>query len=191
MYASLLNELKQHKKAIRSLTKAIKSFPRDQQLHFILGSIYDKVGQKDKTIETMKYVLSLNPQHIEALNYLAYTYAEMGTHLEEAEVMAREALRLKPDDGYIQDTLGWIMFKKGDIKGSIKLLESAHKINSDESIIAEHLGDAYSKENLLERALEMYRKAYQIETGEKEKDKLQSKIKAITERQRVPATSKP
>lgn len=191
VYASLLNEIKQHDKAIKSLLQATKSFPRNQQLHFILGSIYDKIGNKEKTIETMKYVLSLNPQHVEALNYLAYTYAETNQHLDKAEEMARQALQLKPNDGYIQDTLGWIMFKKGDIKGSIKLLESAHKINSDESIIAEHLGDAYHKDNLPDRAVEMYKKAYQIETDHKEKNKIQSKIEAITNssQEREPATS--
>ena len=188
VYASLLNEMKQHDKAIKSLRKAIKNFPRHQQLHFILGSLYDKIGKKEKTIETMKYVLSLNPQHVEALNYLAYTYAEMNRQLDEAEEMARQALSLKPNDGYIQDTLGWIMFKRGDIKASIKLLESAHKINSEEGIIAEHLGDAYHKDNSPEKALEMYRKAYEVEKGDKEKDKIQSKIKAITDvHERSPA----
>ena len=138
----------------------------------------------------MKYVLSLNSQHVEALNYLAYTYAEMNKELDEAELLARRALSLKPNDGYIQDTLGWIMFKQGHIENSIKLLESAYKVESDERIIAEHLGDAYHKNNLLGKALEMYKKAYEIETENTEKSKIQSKINAIRDAasQRIPAS---
>ena len=74
---------------------------------------------------------------------MAYTYAEINRELDEAELLARWALSLKSNNGYIQDTLGWIMFKQGHIENSIKLLESAYKIESDERVIAEHLGDAY------------------------------------------------
>ncbi len=179
VYASLLNDMKQYDQAISSLATAVKQFPKDENLHFILGSLYDKVDRKEDTIKTMKYILSMNPQHVEALNYLAYTYAEMDRELDQAEKLARQALQLKPNDGYIQDTLGWIMFKKGHFKNSIELLESAHKLNSNESIIAEHLGDAYHKNNLPSKAIEMYKKAYEIETGQQAKEKLQTKIKAI------------
>ena len=192
VYASLLNDIQQYDEAIAFLNSAIKKFPKEQQLHFILGSIHDKMGNKQETIKIMKHVLSLNPQHVEALNYLAYTYAEMNKQLDEAEALARQAIKLKPNDGYVKDTLGWIIFKKGKVTDSIKLLESAYKIQSDESIIAEHLGDAYYKNNLLNKALEMYKKAYEIETGRKEKDKIQSKIKAITDavQERTPASNK-
>ena len=192
VYASLLNDIQKYDKAIAFLNSAIKKFPQEEQLHFLLGSIHDKVGNKKETIKIMKHVLSMNPQHVEALNYLAYTYAEMNEQLDEAEKLARQAIKLKPNDGYIKDTLGWIIFKKGQISDSIKLLESAYKIQSNESVIAEHLGDAYYKNNLLNKALEMYKKAYEIETGRKEKDKLQSKIKAITDvvEERTPASHK-
>ena len=192
VYASLLNETQQYDRAITFLNSAIKKFPKEEQLHFILGSVHDKVGKKRETIRIMKHILSLNPQHVEALNYLAYTYAEMNEQLDEAEELARQAIKLKPNDGYVKDTLGWIVFKKGQISDSIKLLESAYKMQSNESVIAEHLGDAYYKNNLLNKALEMYKKAYEIETGRKEKDQLQSKIKAITDvvEERIPASQK-
>ncbi len=192
VYASLLDDSQQYGKAITFLNSAIKKFPKEEQLHFILGSLYDKVGQKKETIRIMKHVLSLNPQHVEALNYLAYTYAEMNEQLDEAEKLARQAIELKPNDGYIKDTLGWVIFKKGQVSDSIKLLESAYKIQSNESVIAEHLGDAYYKNNLLSKALEMYKKAYEIETGRQEKDQLQSKIRAITDvvEERTPASHK-
>ena len=192
VYASLLNDVQKYNKAIAFLNSAIEKFPQDEQLYFLLGSVYDKVGNKKETVRIMKHVLSMNSQHVEALNYLAYTYAEMNEQLDEAEKLAKQAITLKPNDGYIKDTLGWIIFKKGRISDSIKLLESAYKIQSNESVIAEHLGDAYYKNNLLNKALEMYKKAYEIETGRKEKDKLQSKIKSITDvvEERVPASHK-
>jgi tetratricopeptide (TPR) repeat protein len=179
MYASILDELRQYKEAINMLDGAIKKFPQDEQLNFILGSLYDKVGDKTKTVEKMKFVIELNSDHVQALNYLAFTYAEMGVELEYAKDLAYKALRLKPEDGYIQDTLGWIYFKRGEYNEAIKVLEVAFQLKPDESVIADHLGDAYYQANMVDRAIKMYRKAVSFEKDRDTLRKIQAKIDAI------------
>ena len=61
----------------------------------------------------MQKVIALDPKHANALNYLGYTYADLGRNLDEAERLVKEALKYKPNDGYITDSLGWVYYKKG------------------------------------------------------------------------------
>ena len=61
----------------------------------------------------MRKVLSIDPKNANALNYIGYSYAEMGTNLTSAKEMITQALDISPDDGYIMDSLGWVYFKMG------------------------------------------------------------------------------
>jgi tetratricopeptide (TPR) repeat protein len=193
-YASLLDDKKEYKKAVSMLTAAVEKFPTHTQLHFFLGSMQDRVGNTDGTIAQMKKVLDLEEDHVQALNYLAYTYAELNQNLPEAEEMVRKALSLKPDDAYVLDTLGWILFKKGDNDGALKYLELAYKKQSDEAIIAEHLGDTYYRMQLVDKAVKMYNKAISLESDNAKASKIRSKIASIEERMgehlRAPASAK-
>jgi tetratricopeptide (TPR) repeat protein len=175
MYASLLEE---------------KGDLKEAQVHFYYGTLHDKAGDKDKVEGIMKTVLELNPNHVQGLNYLAYTWAEKGEHLEEAESLARKAMQLEPKDGYVMDTLGWILFKRGNLEESIKVLEGALKSQPAVGIIAEHLGDVYYKKTLTDRALRMYNKALNLETDPKKIEELRQKITSIDQQkvlERVPA----
>ncbi|MBT4763112.1 MAG: tetratricopeptide repeat protein [Bdellovibrionaceae bacterium] len=178
-YASLLDEKKQYKKAIVMLEKAKKQFPENTQIHFFLGSMYDRVGEKAKVAKQMSAVLEIDGEHIQALNYLAYTLAEKGDELDYAQELALKALGLKKNDGFILDTLGWIMFKKGDVGQSIKYLEAAYKQEKNESIIAEHLGDAYFNFQLAEKAKSMYIEAARTEKDVNKRRKIYEKIASI------------
>ncbi|MFC1829933.1 tetratricopeptide repeat protein, partial [Thermodesulfobacteriota bacterium] len=130
--------------------------PQNARLHFRLGVVYDKWGRKEDSIEAMKTVIRLDPKNSNALNYLGYTYADMGQNLDEAEQLIKEALKYKPDDGYITDSLGWVYFKKGDFKKALMILEQAVILVPDDPIILEHLGDAYLQNNDRENALKSY-----------------------------------
>lgn len=192
-YAALLDELKEYNQAIKMLNDAVAKFPSHTQLRFFLGSMHDRVGDRDKTIENMKLVLEIDDNHVQAMNYLAYTYAEANINLEDAEKLARRALAAKPQDGYILDTVGWIMFKKGDLEAAVKYLEAAFKANSDESVIAEHLADVYTQKELLDKAVQLYRKAIELESDAKKLQELEQKITAIQNqdinKSRLPASS--
>lgn len=193
LHASLLDEQKKFNEAEKVLSKATELFPDNEQLIFFLGSTQDKLGKKQSTVESMKKVLKLNQDHVQALNYLAYTYAELGVELTEAEHLARKALKMKPNDAYIKDTLGWVLYKQGRLKEAVLTLETAHQLNPEESIIAEHLGDAYYQYQLFTKAKDMYERAARVEKNEDNIKKLESKIdqlqKMLTDNyKRVPAS---
>lgn len=185
MYASLLDESKNYKKALEVLSVGLEKFPENAQLHFYYGTIYDRTGDKEKVISNMKKVIELDPNHSQGLNYLAFTWAEMEQNMDEAEKLARRAVTLDPEDGYILDTLGWILFKRGNKKEALKFLEAASKFQPTVGIIAEHLGDIYRDLSMVDKAKTMYKKAFDLEIDKKKAKEIEEKILAI-EKQNIP-----
>ena len=189
VYASLLSEKKNYKMAISTLLESVKTFPQNTQVKFLLGTLFDRVGQLDQTIVQMNKILEIDENHVQALNYLAYTYAEQGGPLKEAEQLARRALKLQPKNPYILDTMGWVLFKKGETKQAIAFLETAHKTRPSESVVAEHLGDAYYRFELAEKAKQMYKKAMETTSDDKKIKQIRTKITNIERSlQRHPAS---
>ena len=179
LHASLLDEHNKVSEAQNVLQLAVKRFPEDIQIHFQLGSVYDRLGKKDKTVAHLEKVLGLDENHVQALNYLAYVYADGTKNLDTAERLVRKALSLQPGDGFIMDTLGWVLFKQDKIAEAVRILEKAHKKEGKEAIIAEHLGDAYFRSQLPRKAKQMYLKAAELEKDDGNKEKIQSKISSI------------
>jgi tetratricopeptide (TPR) repeat protein len=187
-YASLLDDQNKTAESVKVLNSAVKKFPKDDQLYFYLGSMQDKAGSKEACIKSMKTVVELNPNHVQALNYLGYTLADLNRDLAEAEKFVRRALVLKPDDGYITDSLGWIKFKQGEFQEAISILEKANKMKPDESIIAEHLGDAYLRFSLRDKARQMYLRAVNLENDESTVQKIKRKLIDLDDQERRPAS---
>jgi tetratricopeptide (TPR) repeat protein len=176
LYASLLDDQKRYRDAEGMLKGAIEKFPENAQLRFYLGSMQDKLGDKESTIASMKAVLQIDKNHVQALNYLAYTYADRNWNLDEAERLVRHALEIQPNDGFVMDTLGWILFKKGKANEAIRMLEAAYKIQPNESVIAEHLGDAYYHIQMPDKAKKLYQRAAESETNVATVEKIRAKI---------------
>lgn len=198
LFASLLDDRKEFRRAEQMLKEATERFPKHTQLLYFLGNMQDRLGERDNTIVTMKRVLTLDKDHVQALNFLAYTYADLNRNLDDAEAFARRALELQPNDGYILDTLGWVVFKRGRVPEAIRLLESAHTIQPNESVIAEHLGDAYYQQQMPEKAKNYYRRAAESESNVAQVEKIRAKIVSIDrqmvapndEHERQPASAK-
>lgn len=171
-------DLKDYGNAEKVLLKAIEKDSDDPVFHFRLGVIYDKLGKKEKSIEQMKIVIRIDPENADALNFLGYTYAEMEKNLNEAEQLILEALKYKPGDGYITDSLGWVYFKKGLYPKAVTILKKATYLVPEDPVILEHLGDAYLKTNDIKNALEAYRRSLKFK--EDDKEVLIKKIKDIS-----------
>lgn len=184
IYASLVSEPAEVTAAIQSLEKASQQFNDHIQIHFFLGTLYDKVPDKVKVVSAMEKVIELDPNHVQGLNYLAFTLAEKEKDLLRAEELARKALALDPKDGYIMDTVGWILYKKGETKEAIRYLEAAHRLIPNESIVAEHLGDAYRRHALNTKAKEMYLRAVANELDGNKIKEIRAKISSL-ERQEL------
>ncbi len=86
--------------AIELAKKLVSLDPRNDKYHFTLGSLYDENKQKQDGVAEMRRAIELNPSNAQALNYLGYTYAEEGDHLDEAERLVKHALDIEPEDGF-------------------------------------------------------------------------------------------
>jgi tetratricopeptide (TPR) repeat protein len=175
--ASIYEDRKQYDKAIQMLDKGLALYPENADMLFRSSIIQDKWGNKDKCIKIMQQVIVLEPENATALNYLGYTYADLGIELDLAEALIKKAMALSPNDGYITDSLGWVYYRKGDYAKAIEYLARAVDLSSHDPVVVEHLGDAYHKANMPEKALATYKQA--LEKAKGNKDSIINKIKAV------------
>ncbi|MDX9787594.1 MAG: tetratricopeptide repeat protein [Desulfobacterales bacterium] len=158
-FGSFYEETENYDEAEAAFLKGLEIDPDNANIHFRMGVLYDKRGNRKACIEEMKKAIALDPKHAGALNYLGYTYAEMGIELDQAETLALRAMESQPDDGYITDTLGWVYYKKGQFEKAVNVLEAAVSLVPEDPIILEHLGDAYLKVNNKKKAIELYERS--------------------------------
>ncbi|RYZ63299.1 MAG: tetratricopeptide repeat protein, partial [Proteobacteria bacterium] len=140
------------------------------------GSLYDRTGDVEKGLAKMEQLLFVNPKNFDALNYLGYTWTVLGKNMDRAEDYLKQALDQRPDNAFVLDSYGWHLYVKGEVKRAIPFLEKAAGIKQDEAIIFEHLGDAYAKANLQERALTAYVRAARLTTDTKASQVVAEKI---------------
>lgn len=161
------------------LKKGIERYPDNVQLFFEYGLLLEQEGKQNEAISSMEKVIKLQSDHVEALNYLGYTWADNNVHLEKALEYIKKAIALKPDNGYILDSLGWVYFHMGDLEKARIELEHAIALEPDDPYIQEHMGDIYQKSGQKKKALNAYRKAKELFKEQNLKEKIQQKIDEI------------
>ncbi len=107
------------------------------------GIAHERSGNWPRAEADFQKALELAPEQPYVMNYLAYTWVEAGQNLERARTMLERAVELRPNDGNIVDSLGWALFKMGDLPGAVRWLERAAELEPRNSVINDHLGDAY------------------------------------------------
>ncbi len=112
-------------------------------LYYARGMAYERIGEWDKAEIDLKRALDHEPDHPYLLNYLGYAWADQGKNLKESLEMIHKAVSLRPDDGYITDSLGWVLYKMGKYDEAVLYLEKATELQPYDAVINDHLGDAY------------------------------------------------
>lgn len=171
MLASIFQSKKEYGKAKDVIEDGLKQDDKNVELIYRLGIVLDISGEKEMSLQQMKRVLEIDPNHADALNYIGYSYAERGIRLNEAKVLIEKALKIKPDSGYIVDSLGWVYYQKGLYDKALDSLEKAVSLTPNDPAITEHLGDVYFKKREYRKALEMYQKALALKHPQEEKIK--------------------
>jgi tetratricopeptide (TPR) repeat protein len=85
-------------------------------------------------------LLEQDPDHADALNALGYTLADRNERLDEAFAYVARALKLRPDSPAILDSMGWVLYRQGDLAQAAGYLRRALELNQDDEIAA-HLGE--------------------------------------------------
>jgi predicted Zn-dependent protease len=88
----------------------------------------------------LRRILGQDPQNVQAMNALGFTLADHTDRYEEAEALVARALTLSPKSFYIQDSMGWVLFKRGKLKEALEYLKKAQGMQDDPEVAA-HLGE--------------------------------------------------
>ena len=164
-----------HEEAIkvfeRILVEAGNSRPEilNGDFYFSYGVSAEQAGRFAKAAEALKKSIEVDPANAaRACNYLGYMWADRNENLDEAEALIRRAVKSDPENGAYLDSLGWVYFKKGLHAQALKeLLHAAELLKAGDATVFDHIGDACEKLGKTVDALEYWRKALQLEQGNK------------------------
>lgn len=147
----------------------------DDNFYFQFAGAYERCKQYDEAEALFRKAIGMNPQRADAMNYLAYMWAENNTHLDEACELITRAIEMHPGIGAFIDTLGWIYYHQGRYPEAMEQLTKAAELEPKDPTVHEHLGDCALKLNRPQDARKHYLKSIEVEANEK----IQSKIDAI------------
>jgi len=138
--AQLLREAQRHKDAFDLLGKALAANPKQTDLMYDYALTAEKLNRLDLLESNLRELIELKPDHAHAYNALGYSLADRNERLPEARKLIEKALELSPEDYYIMDSMGWVLYRMGDLKGAAQQLRRAWKGRPDGEIGA-HLGE--------------------------------------------------
>ena len=149
-YSALANLQSSRKKFAESevaLDKALALVDKPDGGHWSLfyrrGIARERLKKWPLAEADFKKALELYPDQPQVLNYLGYSWVDMGVNLEEGLKMLRRAVELRPTDGYVVDSLGWAHYKLGHYDEAAQQLEKAIELKPADPVVNDHLGDAY------------------------------------------------
>lgn len=166
--------------AAAAYSEAIRRVPAPAAVHWPLfysrGVALERAGDWPAAEADLRRALELSPEQPYVLNYLGYTWVERGQHLAEARRMLERAVALRPQDGNIADSLGWALYKLGDMPGAIRWLERAVELEPRNSVVNDHLGDAYWSAGRQREAQFQWRRALALGPEGDEGARIEAKI---------------
>lgn len=160
----------------RAIARVARPEGADWVLFYDRGVAEERAHLWPKADADFHRALELSPDQPFVLNYLGYSYADMGHHLTEAREMIERASERRPNDGAIIDSLGWVMYRQGDSKSAVKTLERAVELEPEDSTINGHLGDAYWAAGRKLEATYQWRRALTLNPEPEDVAKLEAKL---------------
>ena len=154
----LLLDKKQQQRAKAVLDQALNQIPENSELLYaraLLLAQMKLVGAHERDIRVL---LKQDPNNAHALNALGYTLADLTDRLPEAMELITRALELRPEDPFIIDSMGWVLYRMGDYKRAVELLQKAIAKRPDAEIAA-HLGEVLWVSGQREQATQVWDKA--------------------------------
>ena len=125
-----------------ALNGVLEREPRNIDALLAIGMLEEGLGHYETAIATYRKLLHIAPNHLVAKNNLAVRLSENSATLDEALMLAQQVKESVPDQYEVDDTIGWIYYKKGIYKTAVKYLQTA-AARSKSARIKYHLSIAY------------------------------------------------
>ena len=180
-YAEFLKNNEEFEESIKYYTiilnKIKKNHPLFPEATDSRGVSYERIGNWDKAERDLLASLDASPDQAYVINYLAYSWIEQGIKIEESLSMLQKANKLKSNDPYIIDSLGWALFKLERYKESKDYLQLAVRLMPADPIVNDHYGDVLWKNGKEIQARYYWNYVLKLEKAEKDlKDKIEQKL---------------
>ncbi len=173
--AGLLREANAYQEAFEFLGAALAKTPDVPDLMYDYAMAAEKVNRMDVLEANLRRVIALRPTHAHAYNALGYSLADRNERLAEARTLIETAHKLAPEDFYILDSLGWVLFRQGQYQEALGHLQRAHQARPDAEISA-HLGEVLWALGRQAEAQKVWAEALR---GQSKNEVLQSTIKRL------------
>lgn len=175
--AELLAQHDDYHQALDVYNKALDAFPKDTDLLYGRAMLAEKMNNLQMLESDLRTILKEDPNNADALNALGYTLADRTDRYQEAYKLIQKALALKPNDYYILDSMGWVLYRMGRNQEALKYLREALDKNYDPEIAA-HLGEVLWVSGEKKKAREVWDSALKNTPDDKH---LQEVIKRFSE----------
>jgi len=166
LLGAAMRKAEKSEEAERFLLRAEELDPQDRRTLLELATLYEQTGDFDGALERIVRLYEKDPDDPSVNNYYGYLLAEKNERLDFAERLVRKALLSEPENGYFLDSLGWVLFKKGDLEGALEVLLDAAARAGEDPVIWDHLGQIYEGLGNRGKAIEAYRTSLSIDPGE-------------------------
>ena len=104
------------------VTSLLSIYPNDIDVLYA-HSLLALYNTKEKVaLRSLRHIVKLDPNHIEALNTLGYTLSDLLGRHQEAIPYLQRAHQLAPENPAILDSLGWALFHSGQHKIGLSYL---------------------------------------------------------------------
>jgi tetratricopeptide (TPR) repeat protein len=148
-FAEFLKNNEKFEESITYYTNVLNNIAKDHPLYPAAtdgrGVAYERIGNWDNAEKDFLSSLNANPNQAYVINYLAYSWIEKGVKIEKSLGMLEKANKLKSNDPFIIDSLGWALFKLERYKESKEYLQMAVRLIPGDPIVNDHYGDALWK----------------------------------------------
>ena len=173
--AQLLRDANEPGEALVILGQALEREPDQPELLYDLALTAEKLSRFDLLESNLRKLIQIRPEHAHAYNALGYSLADRRERLPEARKLIERALELAPQDHFIVDSMGWVLYRQGEFKGAIEHLRRAYVARPDAEIGA-HLGEVLWMSGAREEAERVFNEALQAHP---ENETLQKTIKRL------------
>ena len=154
---------KQINAALSTIENALAQFPADPDLQSEMAMLCEKLGRFDQMENLLRGLMKTKPTDPHAFNALGYSLADRKIRLDEARELILKAIQLAPRDPFIQDSLGWLEYRVGNLQEATRILEAAFKERPDAEIAA-HLGEVYWVAGQTEKAGNIWREGLMLKS---------------------------